>query len=61
MVISSEHMPKLASEALAERRRICATSDALLTPDELAIKREDEAELARLQKKFGAEFDRVFG
>lgn len=42
-------------------RVVYSKTDDGLTPFELGQKREHEASLARLEKKFGREFDRIFG
>jgi hypothetical protein len=47
--------------ALDEERRICALPDNLLTADQIGIKRRYERETARLEAKFGQQFDEVFG
>lgn len=48
------------SEGLARLRQIYATPDDELTSAELILKRDHQAEIARLTAKFGPDFDRAF-
>lgn len=52
---------KAVREALDYRRKVRETADDQLSPDDLVMKQKDVAEEDRLLKKFGHDWDRIFG
>lgn len=62
MVCSMSVMGKIIREGMDDYWRVVySKTDDGLDATELKWKRDHERDLARLEKKFGADFDRIFG
>lgn len=62
MVVGLSHMTKIIRDGMDDYWRVVySKTDDGLSAMELEWKRDHEASMKRMDEKFGAEFDRIFG
>ena len=61
MAVGLGHMMKIIRDGMdAYWRAVHSTSDRGLSPTEIGWKRQHREDIARMEKKFGPEMDRIF-
>lgn len=62
MVVGLQHLQTIVSEMMDHYWRVVLSpTDEGLDAEELSWKRAHEEDMARMEKKFGADFDAYFG